>query len=256
MNYLITDLEKVPFIRHGFFTRHGGVSAGLFGSLNCGLKNDEENVNVRENRARVAAALDLPPEKLVIAKQVHGNVTLTVTKPWGFAEGAEADAMVTAKAGIALGVLTADCAPVLFVDKKARVIGAAHAGWKGAVGGILESTIEAMKKLGAEPKNILAAIGPCIGAASYEVKDDFTAPFLAQDAENQTFFRESPKAGHLIFNLPGYVAHRVGLQGVKTIYDTRQDTLAQESVFFSNRRAFLKSEKSFGLQISVISMEE
>lgn len=255
MKYLTTDLEKVPFIRHGFFTRHGGVSSGLFGSLNCGLKDAAENVNVKENRARVAATFDLPPGQLVIAKQVHGNKTLTVTKPWGFAEGAEADAMVTALPGIALGVLTADCAPVLFVDKKARVIGAAHAGWRGAVGGILESTVDAMKKLGAEPKNIFAAIGPCIGAASYEVSADFSAPFLAQDAANQQFFRESPKPGHLVFNLPGYVAHRLQLQGLKAVYDTRQDTCTQESVFFSNRRAFLRSETGFGLQISVISME-
>jgi len=255
MNYLTTNLEKIPWARHGFFTRLGGVSEGLYNSLNCGLKTDDTRDNIRENRARVAAALEFPAEQLVIAKQVHGIKVVTVTKPWGFAEGPEGDAMVTATPGIALGILTADCAPVLFAAKKERIIGACHAGWRGAVGGVLEETVAAMVKLGADVKNIQAALGPCIGPQSYEVSDDFPVPFLAQDASNARFFRnEATRPGHQIFNLPGYVTHRLNLAGVKTIHDTRQDTLTAE-IFFSNRRAFLKGEKGFGLQISVIGME-
>jgi YfiH family protein len=161
--------------------------------------------------------------------------------------------MVTAVRGLGLGILTADCAPVLFAAKKDKIIGACHAGWKGAVGGVLEATVEAMIKLGAKPENIEAALGPCIGPQSYEVKDDFAEPFLAQDKSNAQFFREGTRPGHQIFNLPGYVTHRLNLAGVKTIHDTKQDTLTAE-IFFSNRRAFLKGEKGFGLQLSVIGM--
>ncbi len=254
MKYLTTDLEEIPWVRHGFFTRVGGVSSGLYSSLNCGLKTADGQTNVRENRALAAQRMELPPEKLLIAKQVHGIKVVTVTKPWAFGDSPEGDAMVTAERGIGLGILTADCAPVLFAAKKDKIIGACHAGWKGAVGGILEATVEAMKKLGAKPENIEAALGPCIGPNSYEVKDDFTAPFLAQDKTNAKFFKPSLKPGHQIFDLPGYVTHRLHLQGVKTVHDTRQDTLTNESAFFSNRRAFLRSEKGFGLQISIIGM--
>lgn len=253
MNYLTTNLEKMPWVRHGFFTRHGGVSEGLYESLNCGLKADDDP-NFLTNRARVAAALEFAPEQLVVAKQVHGIKVVTVTKPWNIETAPEGDGMVTAERGIALGILSADCAPVLFAARKEKIIGACHAGWRGAVGGVLEATVEAMQKLGAKPENIQAALGPCIGPQSYEVSDDFAAPFLAQDKSNAQFFRAGTRPGHLIFNLPGYVTHRLTLAGVKTIHDTKQDTLTTES-FFSNRRAFLKGEKGFGLQVSVIGME-
>ena len=255
MKYLTTDLEEISWVRHGFFTRLGGVSGGIYNSLNCGLKTADENVNVRENRALAAARIELKPEQLVIAKQVHGIDVVTVTKPWAFGAAPEGDGMVTAERGIGLGILTADCAPVLFVTKKEKIIGACHAGWKGAVAGVLEATIDAMVKLDAKAENIEAAIGPCIGPQSYEVKEDFAAPFLAQDKSNAKFFIESPKPGHLIFNLPGYVAHRLHLRGVKAVYDTKQDTLTNESAFFSNRRTFLRSEKGFGLQISIIAIK-
>ncbi len=254
MKYLTTNLEEISFVKHGFFTRLGGVSEGLYSSLNCGLRTDDSKANTRENRARAAAALELPPEQLVIAKQVHGIKVVTVTKPWGFAEGPEGDGMVTAVRGIGLGILTADCAPVLFAAKKEKIIGACHAGWRGALGGVLEATVEAMIKLGAKPENIQAALGPCIGPQSYEVGDDFAAPFFAQDKSNAQFFRAGARPGHLIFNLPGYVTHRLNLAGVKTIFDTKQDTLTGE-IFFSNRRAFLKGETCFGLQVSVIGMQ-
>jgi YfiH family protein len=257
MNYLTTNLEKMPWLRHGFFTRHGGVSGGLYNSLNCGWKADDDP-NFLTNRARAAAALGFLPEQLVVAKQVHGIKIVPVIKPWKYSDFftggvPEADGMVTAERGIALGILTADCAPVLFAAKKEKIIGACHAGWKGSVAGVLEATVDAMKNLGAKPENIHAALGPCIGPQSYEVKDDFAAPFLAQDKSNAQFFREGARPGHLIFNLPGYVIHRLNLAGVKTIHDTKQDTLTGEA-FFSNRRAFLKGDKGFGLQVSVIGM--
>jgi YfiH family protein len=254
MKYLTTDLEKMAWLRHGFFTRRGGVSSGIYTALNCGLKTADKPANIRANRERVMTALEMPPENLMIAKQVHGNKVVVVTKPWSPENAPEADAMVTAEKDIALGILTADCAPVLFAAKKERIIGAAHAGWRGAVGGVLEATVAAMAQLGAKPEHIEAAIGPCIGPNSYEVKEDFRAPFLAQDKANAQFFRPSPKPGHLLFDLPGYVAARLHGLGVRAVYDTRQDTLTQESVFFSNRRAFLRSEKGFGLQVSVIGV--
>jgi YfiH family protein len=255
MKVLTTDLEDISWLQHGFFTRMGGVSGGIYQSLNCGLKTDDKPANVHANRAKAAGALDLSPEQLVIAKQVHGIKTVQVKKPWSHEHAPEADAIVTAERGIGLGILTADCAPVLFAAKKERIIGAAHAGWRGAVGGILESTVEEMKKMGAKAENIEAAIGPCIGPNSYEVKNDFRDPFLAQDSSNEVFFKPSPRPGHLLFDLPGYVAGRLHLLGIKKVYDVRQDTLTGGSTFFSNRRAFLKSEKGFGLQLSVIAIK-
>jgi len=255
MKFLTTDLEDISWINHGFFTRMGGVSSGLYTSLNCGIKTDDKQPHVRTNRAKVAEALYIPPEQLVMAKQVHGVKVLQVTAPWSIENAPEADALVTKERGIGLGILTADCAPVLLADKKEKIIGAAHAGWKGALGGILEATVAEMKKLGAKTENIAAAIGPCIGPNSYEVKADFKEPFLAQDKTNDRFFKPSPKAGHLLFNLPSYAAHRLQLLGIKSVYDTKQDTLTNATAYFSNRRAFLKSEKGFGLQASVIVMK-
>jgi YfiH family protein len=257
MNYLSTNLETIPWLRHGFFTRHGGVSEGLYESLNCGWKADDDP-NFLTNRERVAGALGFSPGQLVIAKQVHGTKVIPVTRPWKYSDyktGSipEGDAMVTAEPGIALGVLTADCAPVLFVAKNEQVIGACHAGWRGAVAGVLEATVEAMENLGAQARDIEAALGPCIGPQSYEVTDDFIVPFIDQDHSNTQFFRPGTREGHMMFDLPGYVTHRLKLLGVKAVYGTQQDTLANED-FFSNRRAFLKGEKGFGLQVSVIGM--
>ncbi len=251
MKILTTDLDENSWLKHGFFTRLGGVSTGLFTSLNCGQKSDDK-VHVRTNRARVAESLYTPPDQLMFAKQVHGTKVIHVTKQWGLDNPPEADALVTGERGLALGVLTADCAPILFADSKERIIGAAHAGWKGALAGIIEATVEEMKNLGATTENISAAIGPCIGPNSYEVRDDFKQQFIQQDDSNERFFKPSPKPEHLLFNLPAYVAHRLHLAGIKTVYDVHQDTLTGEATFFSNRRAFLMSEKAFGLQASVI----
>ncbi|MFH1158847.1 MAG: peptidoglycan editing factor PgeF [Pseudomonadota bacterium] len=255
MKFLTTDLKEIPWVQHGFFTRLGGVSSGVYTSLNCGLKTSDKLTNVRANRARVAEAMGLPPEHLMIVKQVHSAKVVRVETPWSFGNAPEGDAMVTAEKGIGLGILTADCVPVLLASKKERIIGGVHAGWKGALGGILEATVEAMEKIGAAPEAIQAALGPCIGAHSYEVRDDFRTPFLEQDKSNERFFKEAPKRGHLLFNLPGYLTEKLRALGVASVYDTRQDTLMNETSFFSHRRAFLKSEKDFGSQLSVISIK-
>lgn len=258
MNFLTTQLDKIPGLKHGFFNRLGGVSTGVYESLNCGWKTEDKD-NFLTNRERVANALGFPREKMVVAKQIHGNKVVNVTKPWTFSDYAsggipECDGMVTAIPGIALCILTADCAPILFADKNKKIIGACHAGWRGAVGGVIEATIEAMIALGADVNNIETALGPCIGPQSYEVSDDFPAPFLAQDPLNIQFFREGKRAGRLMFDIPAYVTHRLTLAGIKTIYDTKQDTCAIDT-FFSNRRALLKDENGFGVQASVIGME-
>ncbi len=255
MKYLTTDLSSIPWVRHGFFTRHGGVSKGLYDSLNCGFKKDDKLANVRANRARAAAALEIASDRLVIARQTHSAKAVTVRKPWVPKNAPEADGMVTLESSMGLGVLTADCVPVLFASKSRKIVGACHAGWKGALGGMPEEMVATLKKRGAPPEDIAVAIGPCIGADSYEVSDDFTLPFMAQDAGNARFFRAAPRQGHQIFNLPGYVAHRLKLAGVETIHDVGQDTRMNAEDFFSNRRAFLNGEKGFGLQISIISIK-
>jgi YfiH family protein len=221
VKYLTTHLEDIPWVRHGFFTRVGGTGEGLYGSLNCGWGSGDDLDRVRANRAKVAEAIGVAPQNLINLKQTHSNTVVTATAPWTREEMPEGDAIVTTVPGIGVGVLTADCAPVLFASKKHKIVAAAHAGWKGAIGGILEQTVAAMKKLGADPAEISASIGPCIGPQSYEVSDSFKAPFLEQDKANARFFRAAEKPGHLIFDLPGYVSHRLKSAGVGTVYDTR-----------------------------------
>lgn len=253
-NYLTSELDAIQGVAHGFFTRQGGVSGGIYNSLNCGFKNDDKPENVAANRARVAETLGLPPSHLLIAKQVHGIHTERVTAPWDNLHAPEADALVTNLPGLGLGILTADCVPILLAATNAPVIGAAHAGWRGAQNGIIESVVTEMEKLGAERARIHAVIGPCIGANSYEVKDDYRETFMALSSTNDKFFKPSPRRGHWLFNLPGYVTQRLHTVGVKNVSDIRQDTLTGEASFFSNRRAFLRSEKHFGLQVSVIAL--
>ncbi len=254
MKFLTTDLEKFKWLRHGFFTRIGGASEGIYGSLNCAFGSKDKADIVQLNREKVAETLDIAPANIVTVKQVHSNKVITVTKAWTRDQAPEADALVTDQKGIGLGILTADCAPVLFAAKKARIIGAAHAGWKGAISGVLESTIKAMNDLGAKTEEITVAIGPCIGPQSYEVSDDFIKPFLAQDASNEKFFKKADKAGHLIFDLPGYAVSRIRAAGVENIIDLKQDTLTNESAYFSYRRATQRQEPDYGRQISVIAI--
>lgn len=257
MKFLTTALDDIGHVSHGFFTRQGGVSGGIYDSLNCAFSSSDAPENVAENRKRVLAALGLPESAgFAVLWQVHSPHVVTVTdKVWTRENTPEGDALVTATPNIALGILTADCAPVLFADAENRVVGAAHAGWKGAVGGVLAATVEAMTKLGAKRGNIHAAIGPCIGPQSYEVSDAFRDPFMAQDKDNARFFRGAGKAGHLMFDLPGYVAHSLSQAGIRHIHDTRQDTLPNEAAFFSYRRTTQRAEKDYGRQISMIAIK-
>eukprot|EP00959_Pyramimonas_sp_CCMP1952_P436819 9146353-Pyramimonas_sp.AAC.2 len=204
-------------LTHGFFTRRGGTSEGLFASLNCGRTTKDDSGNIGENRARAAMALGIPPDALVGVKQIHSAKALVVdaTNIEAFHnDSVEADALVTCQPGIALGVLGADCAPVLFHDATHGVIGAAHAGWKGAVGGVLEATVNQMVSLGASADTIRAAVGPCVGPKSYEVGPEFVDQFLAQKPTNKAFFKPSQRAGHSYFDLPGYIEERLKKAGV------------------------------------------
>lgn len=251
----LSALNEVNRIRHGFFTREGGVSQGIYTSLNCGPGSSDDPAAVAENRARAMAMLDLPPEALVTVHQAHTAEVVEVTGPWP-GERPVADAMVTTVPGLALGILTADCAPVLFTDRRGTVVAAAHAGWRGAVGGVLENTVEKMVALGAKKKNIVAAIGPCIGQRSYEVGADFAAPFLAETPENRDFFAPARREGHLLFDLPGYVSRKLARVGVIEVTRVPADTCRDEARFFSYRRTTLRGEGDYGRQLSVILLDK
>lgn len=253
MKLLASDLGRIEGVSHGFFTREGGVSEGLYGSLNCAYSSGDKAEHVRENRARVAASLGIAPESIVTLKQVHSAKAVKVTGLWD-GEAPEADALVTDQPGIGIAVLTADCAPVLFAAEKQGIVGAAHAGWKGAVFGVLDATVKAMVEMGVNPADITAAIGPCIGPQSYEVSEGFENPFIAQSMDSQKFFAPGAREGHLVFDLPGYIATRLQKLGVGNIQDTEQDTLSNEATFFSYRRTCLNKEPDYGRQISVISV--
>lgn len=244
-----SDLLSVP---HGFFTRRGGVSTGSFASLNCSLSSPDSRDAVLQNRARVARQIAVDPDRLLGLMQVHGTGVIHVTTPWRTGEGPRADAMVTDRAHVALGIITADCAPVLFADPGAGVIGAAHAGWRGAVAGVLEATIAAMAALGA--RRITAVIGPCIQQASYEVGSDMRDAVLAGDAADARFFAAGRRDEHWQFDLPGYCAARLAAAGITTVASTGLDTLADDTRFFSYRRRTLNGEGPIGHQISAIRL--
>jgi polyphenol oxidase len=243
-------------VRHAFHTRHGGVSRGLYDSLNCGLGSDDDRDAVLANRARAVTMLDLPPESLFTVYQYHSAEVATVGDGPLPAERPRADAVVTRRPGIAIGISTADCAPVLFGDAEAGVIGGAHAGWRGALGGVMEATVAAMQALGASTGRITAAIGPTIGPDSYEVGPEFPAPFIAQDPVNQRFFRPAARDGHWMFDLPSYCARRLSLLGLGQVMETRRDTCGEVDDFFSYRRSRLKAEADFGRLISVIALAD
>ncbi len=246
------NLKDAFGVRHGFFTRNGGVSKGNFASLNGGLWNGDEENAVLENRRLAALYLEAEPEKALSCEQVHSPDVVTVTEAWEPPQSPKADAMVTRARGLVLVVLTADCVPVLFADEKAGVIGAAHAGWRGAISGVIENTLTAMEALGAQRRNVRAALGPCIAQNSYEVGPEFPAPFLAEKPDFQRFFRPSFKSGHYMFDLPGYVMEKLRLAGVGMIEPPPGDTCADEERFFSYRRNFLRGEKGVGSLISAI----
>jgi YfiH family protein len=239
-------------IAHGFFGRRGGVSAGELASLNCGLGSGDDPALIAENRRRVADAV-LPGGALTGLYQVHGNRCVIVDEATDLAARPEADAIATRTPGILLGILTADCVPVLFADREAGVIGAAHAGWKGAISGVTDAALDAMESLGANRANIAVAIGPCIARASYEVDENFVQRFVVDDPANERFFAAG-KPGHAMFDIAAYVAARLAAAGVTRIAIGGQDTYAEADDYFSYRRACHKSENSYGRQLSVIGL--
>ncbi len=242
--------------RHGFFTREGGVSSGLYASLQCGFGAKEDaRENVVENRARAARALGARPEDLVTAYQAHTATVVTVDAPWSPENAPEADGLATARPGVALGVLAADCAPVLFEDPAARVIGACHAGWRGALGGVLEATLDAMTALGARRARIVAAVGPSIGPKAYEVGPEYRARFVDAAPSNDRFFRDAAAPDKSLFDLPAYVVSRLSLAGVGVAVALKHCTVSEESLFFSNRRATRRGEPDYGRLLSAIVLE-
>ena len=250
------SLAGLDGISHRFFTRRGGVSAGLYSSLNCGYGSGDSPDNVRENRRRVAEIFGLTEPELLTLHQIHSTEVITVgAQRWTSPGGPKADGMVTDRPDVVLGAMAADCAPVLFADSAAGVIGAAHAGWKGALSGVAEATIVAMEKLGAKREQIRAAVGPCIGRHSYEVGPEFPAPFLKRDDGDGAFFRPAPRAGHFLFDLAGYLARRIARAGV-AVEAMGHDTLAGEADFFSYRRNTLKGVRDYGRGLSAIALED
>lgn len=245
-------LDGIPGIAHGFFTRVGGVSEGIYASLNCGLGSGDERARVRENRRRVAEHLGAKEAQLVTCHQVHSSDAHVVTKPWRPETNPKVDALVTATPGLAIAVLAADCAPVLFADPDARVVGAAHAGWRGALSGILEATVLAMERLGARRERMRAALGPCIGPASYEVGEEFVAAFTDHDAANTRFFARTEPSARPRFDLPGYVLHRLSLFGLGHTENATRCTYQGEQLLFSYRRTTHRKERDYGRQISAI----
>jgi purine-nucleoside/S-methyl-5'-thioadenosine phosphorylase / adenosine deaminase len=244
-------LAALPRIRHGFFTRHGGVSQGCYASLNCGLGSKDDPVAVTENRVRVARFLTA--ESLITAHQVHSATAVVVERGWSLEARPRADAIVTATRGLALGVLTADCAPVLFADAQAGVVGAAHAGWRGALSGVLEATLAAMETLGARRPRIEAAVGPCITRPAYEVGFEFKQAFLAGDAASAQFFArpDGDQRARPHFDLPGYVLYRLARAGLSPGAPPPCTYAGQED-FFSYRRSQARNEADYGRQISAI----
>ena len=247
-------LEQVPGVRHGFFTRQGGVSTGIYDSLNIGRGSNDDPAAVEENRRRVAAAMQVEPGALLSCYQTHSTLVRVAEGPWNELRP-EGDAIVTSVAGLACGAMTADCAPVLLADPEARVVAAVHAGWKGALDGVIASAVSAMGAAGATPGDIVAVVGPCIGPASYEVGQEFFDRFVHHDPQSDHFFRPAEAEGKHLFDLPGFVLWRLEQAGVHNCEWTGHDTCADEERFFSNRRAFKRGESDYGRLISTIALD-
>jgi YfiH family protein len=241
-------------IRHAFFTRDGGVSAGLYASLNGGTGSRDDIGNVAENRARMASAVGVAPERFLTAYQIHSPNVVVAEAPWTAETRPRADAIVTRMRALAVGVTTADCGPILLADPQARVIGAAHAGWRGALTGVIEATVEAMERLGAARAHIRAAIGPMIRQASYEVGPDLIARFAAEDRASSRFFSLASREGHALLDLGGYVAERLKRAGVGEIEDLGVCTYADPPRFFSYRRTTHRAEADYGRHVNAIAL--
>ena len=246
-------LASQPGIRHAFFTRQGGVSDGIYASLNGGIGSSDEPAKVQENRRRMAEALGVEHDAVISVYQVHSPDAVIVEGPWR-GERPKADAMVTAMPGLALGITTADCGPVLFADEEARVIGAAHAGWRGAVTGVLESTLTAMERLGARREKIVAVLGPTISQNAYEVGPDFIRRFTEEAPGHGRFFKEAERPDHAMFDLPGFIGGRLEAAGIGAFTNLGLCTYSDEDRFFSYRRTTHRKEPDYGRLISAITL--
>jgi len=250
------SLYALDGIRHAFFTRAGGVSDGVYASLNGGVGSDDSPAKVTENRARMAKALGVAPERFLTCYQIHSPQVVVAETPWTPADRPRADAIVTRVTGLAIGVSTADCGPLLFADTNARVIGAAHAGWRGALTGVIEATIAAMEKLGAARDRMTAVAGPMIRQPSYEVGQDLIDRFVAADPDNDRFFAPAGRPGHAMFDLAGYVVDRLRRAGIAQVEDLGHCTYADPAQFYSYRRTTHRAEPDYGRHVNAIALAE
>ena len=248
-----SSLLSLNGVQHGFFTREGGVSDGIYGSLNTGYGSGDDTACVAENRHRIAARLGVEDDRLLTIHQWHSADAIVAEEPWDVRKPPEGDAVVTSTPGVAAAVNTADCTPVLFSSGDGKVVGAAHAGWKGAFGGVLASTVARMKELGA--RDIHAAIGPTISQSNYEIGPEFHAQFVERDAALERFFIPSDKPGHFMFDLPGFVRSHLDRLGLASVEDTALCTYADERRFFSYRRTTHRGEPDYGRQLSAICIK-
>lgn len=247
------ELATYPNLRHAFFTREGGVSKGIYASLNGGIGSSDDPANVAENRRRMAQELEVPADALISVYQVHSADAVLVEGPWT-GERPKADGMATSVPNLALAITTADCGPVLFADPHMNIIGAAHAGWRGALTGVLEGTIAAMEKLGARREKIVAVLGPTISQPAYEVGGDFQSRFIAANADYEKFFQPSANAGHAMFDLPGFIGMRLEAAGIGEFANLGLCTYSHEEQFFSYRRTTHRGEPDYGRLISAITL--
>lgn len=247
-------LTKLKGIRHAFFTRKGGVSEGVYASLNGGVGSDDAPENVAENRARMANALGVTLDRLLTPYQIHSPDVVVVHAPWEHEARPRADALVTRTTGLAIGISTADCGPLLFADAQGGVIGAAHAGWRGAFSGIIEATLDAMEKFGASRKRIAAALGPTIRQPNYEVGPEFVDRFMQADKANGRYFVPSGRDGHALFDLPGFIADRIRAAGIGNFEDLGRCNYAEPEHFYSYRRMSRLGESDYGRHISAITL--
>jgi YfiH family protein len=255
-SFQAASLQSLPGIRHAFFTRQGGVSRDIYQSLNGGVGSRDTTENVAENRALMADALGVRHDSFLTAYQIHSPDVVTVEQPWAPDARPRADALVTRTPGIAVGVSTADCGPILFADAGARVVGAAHAGWRGAFTGVIEATLAAMEKLGATRANIVVATGPMIRQPNYEVGPEFVDRFKADSAANQRFFKPSANKGHAMFDLAGYIMARLAAADIRNIEDIGRCTYANPDTFYSYRRSVHRNEADYGRHINAIALSD
>jgi YfiH family protein len=248
------QLAALPGIAHGFFTREGGVSSGVYASLNGGLGSGDSRQKVIENRNLMAAALGVEPTRIATVHQVHSANAVVIEQPWDEAQRPRADALVTRMPGLAIAVSSADCGPILFADAEAKVVAAAHAGWKGALTGVIEATIVAMESEGAKRTRIKAALGPMISHSAYEVGPEFELRFREADEGSAEFFAPSEREMHFMFDLPGYIGKRLAAAGVAAVDDLRRCTYGEESLFYSYRRMTHRREADYGRHLSAIAL--